>query len=332
MSEILSIANLQVEQGNKAKGTLLLSERNDGSPLETPVLVVHGKDAGPRFCVTAAVHGDEYEGIQAVLELYEELNPAELSGTFIGVPVANPLAYAGLSRTAPQDGGNLNRVFPGQVDGSITSRVAHSLFNALTEWADFHMDLHSGGLSLYLYPYAIYHADGEAGESGRALALATGCDLIAVSRGDEAKGLLYAELTRVGIPSIIVECGGAGVMKSEYARKHKEGILSVMHHLEMLQGTRAKPPRQRVIEKQQKLYAPSGGMVFFTISAGSTVEKGQEIGCIMGTDGTVKDVLRAPRGGLVTWYRAIPVVCPGDLVASIRQVAEVVENKEGKTK
>jgi len=322
-----ALADLQVKRGSRATGRLVLSERNDGTPLETPFLVVRGKNEGPRFCVTGGVHGDEYEGIQAILELYQELGTDDLSGIFIGIPVANPLAFSAISRLTPQDAGNLNRVFPGKIGGSVTQRMAHSLFSALTERADFHMDLHSGGLAEYLYPYAIYHAiDSKVGEASRDLALATGRDLIAVSRGDEATGLLYAELTREGIPSIIVECGGAGHMRSEYADKHKKGILSVMHHLGMVKGTYAKPAKQRIIERQEKLYAPSGGMVHFTIQAGSTVGKGQEIGLILGTDGTVKNTLEAPYTGVVTWCRAIPVVSPGELIASIRQVAEIVEN------
>jgi predicted deacylase len=328
MDDLFSVGGLSVERGQKARGFLRLSENNDGSVLDTPLLVVHGAENGPRLWLTALVHGDEYEGIQALLAVYEALNPAELKGTFVGVSVANPLAYAALARATPQDGLNLNRVFPGEPNGTVTMRMAHSLFTAISQNADFHLDLHGGGLALQLYPHAIYHDYGEAGQQGRAMALASGRDLIAVSRGDEAKGLLYAELTLVGVPSIIVECGGSGMNRNEYASRHKDGILAIMNHLGILSGSVTRPARQRIIEKSEKLYAPSAGLVFFSVVAGSDVNEGDDLGQILGTDGAVKSVLRATSGGVLTWCRHIPPIWPGELIASVRHVAEVVENDE----
>jgi predicted deacylase len=328
MTEAINLSDI-VHSGGKGIGKLRLSDRIDGSPLETPVLVVHGREPGPQLWLTAAIHGDEYEGIQAVLSLYEELDPNRMHGALVGIPVSNPLAYAGLARETPEDGVNLNRVFPGRPDGTVTYRMAHRLFKTVNASADYHIDLHSGGISLYLYPYAIYYADGPAGIQCRDLALAAGPDLITVRHGDDGKGSLYAELARAGVASIIVECGGAGIVKAEYAERHKNGVLNAMRWLGMIDGSFVKTLGQRVIGKGKDLYAPVGGFTIFTIRAGDSVQEGQVIGRILGIDAARKHTLLAPCNGVVTWYRSIPAVSPGELLASIRPVVEVLEGASG---
>lgn len=98
------------------------------SDIEIYVLLCRGREAGPLVVATAGIHGDEYEGIQAVWKVYESLVPDEMRGDFLGVPIAHVTAYRTISRDSPLDGKNLARTFPGQPEGTVTERLAHFLF------------------------------------------------------------------------------------------------------------------------------------------------------------------------------------------------------------
>jgi len=122
-----------------------------GSPeLDLPVLLVRGRNAGKTLVVFAGVHGDEYEGVRSILDLYEELDPATMSGDLLAVPVANPPAFWAASRINPLDERNLARVFPGDSAAAPTDAIAHVLGSALIARADFFLDLHSAGVKLLM--------------------------------------------------------------------------------------------------------------------------------------------------------------------------------------
>src|SRR3954452_6692732 len=126
-------------------------------PLTLTALTVTGAAPGPTLLAVAGVHGDEYEGMEAIRQVFDALDPDRMTGVFIGIPVANPLAYAARSRATPSqvDGLNLARVFPGAPDGTLTRRLAHHLL-ALVERLigpdDLFVDLHSGSADVTFAP------------------------------------------------------------------------------------------------------------------------------------------------------------------------------------
>src|SRR5262245_17819492 len=113
--------------GAKKSFVLEVVPRADGSPIELPVLVVRGAAAGKTLLATAGVHGDEFEGMAAIRQFYESLDPARLVGTFVAAPTANPPAYEAGLRTNPDDRQDLARVFPGDPAGTVTEQIAHTL-------------------------------------------------------------------------------------------------------------------------------------------------------------------------------------------------------------
>src|SRR5262249_35142252 len=127
--------------GTSAVDTLDVTTLPSGGMLQLPVLIASGAAAGQTIVVLGGVHGDEYEGMAAVREVFRRLGPLAMSGTFIGVPVCNPLAFAAGSRTSLIDGQNLARVFPGRADGTISERIAHVLTTLVLPHADFLIDL-----------------------------------------------------------------------------------------------------------------------------------------------------------------------------------------------
>ena len=137
------------------KPRLSISVTNDAA---LPLLVVRGEREGPVLAVSAAVHGDEYEGVRAIFEVFDLLDPAELSGTPLAMPVVNGAAHRACTRTNPADSLNLARVFPGDPQGTITQRIAHTFGCEVIAKADFYLDLHSGGVRYAMPSIAGYEA------------------------------------------------------------------------------------------------------------------------------------------------------------------------------
>lgn len=144
MKKTMTIGDIAAEPGTKGLGLVEVAERSDGSKTSIPVMIVNGKNDGPVLCVAAGIHGDEYVGMAAIKEIARTLDPNEVNGAFIGVPVVNVQAFVASSRTNPFDGLNLNRVFPGKKDGFISEMIAYTFMEEIVSKADYYIDLHTG--------------------------------------------------------------------------------------------------------------------------------------------------------------------------------------------
>ena len=120
--------------GQKTTGWLEVATRADGGVWRLPLLYVTGQRPGPTLVVTAAVHGDEYEGVEAIPQIFQQIAPADLRGKLVMVPICNMPAYEAATRSSPIDGLNLARVFPGDVNGTITQRIAYWIILKKQEW------------------------------------------------------------------------------------------------------------------------------------------------------------------------------------------------------
>src|SRR4051794_27566064 len=162
-----------LEPGTRGDYLAPLGRRPDGSQIGIPLIGVAGAQPGPTLGIIAGIHGDEYEGPEAARALLDELDPAELRGGIICAPVANVAAYEDFHRVGPIDHQDLNRVFPGKSDGSLTERVAAALVREVVEQCTTLLDLHSAGFAYDLYPYVGFNATpGATGEASFALARA----------------------------------------------------------------------------------------------------------------------------------------------------------------
>ncbi|MCB0084828.1 MAG: succinylglutamate desuccinylase/aspartoacylase family protein, partial [Caldilineaceae bacterium] len=153
--------------------------RADGGMWRLPLLSITGATAGPTLVVTAAVHGDEYEGVETISHVYRQVEPAQLRGTLLLMPVCNMPAYETSQRTSPIDGLNLARVFPGAANGSITERIAYWIRERLLTAADFYIDLHSGGVAATIPTLIGYlHDESDLGQRSLAGAKAFGAPVL----------------------------------------------------------------------------------------------------------------------------------------------------------
>ena len=175
-------------------------------PLET--LCLCGAAPGRTLVVTAGVHGCEYVGVQALRRLAVELDPAELSGNVILLPLANPTGfYAGAKQVVPEDGVNLNRAFPGDPAGTLSARLAYALETALYQAADFLADLHSGDCNEALYPLVFFPTAGTEAVNRAALTAARALTVHYRVRSTAQNGL-YSWAVQKNIPALLIERGG----------------------------------------------------------------------------------------------------------------------------
>jgi predicted deacylase len=290
----------------------------DGQTVRLPLLVARGARPGPTMVALGGVHGDEYEGMAAVRAVFRALDPATLSGTFLGVPVCNPPAFAAAARTSPLDGLNLARAFPGRPDGTISERIAHVIETSVTARADFLIDLHSSGSRIAMPLLAGYRAgDDAAGRQARAGALCFGTPVVWAHDSVGVGRSLTGPHGR-GVPWIYTECPSGGWLHPEVAAIYAEGVRNVMRLLAMLPGDPAPVAAPLELagegDVDRGLAAPVSGFLTLRAELLERVAAGAVLGTIERPNGALLAELRAPRAGVVVLVRRSAPVLAGEIV------------------
>lgn len=304
---------------SKARGWLPVSYRPGGGEVAIPWMAIRGAADGPVLAVNGSVHGDEYEGGEAIRELWAELDPASLRGTWIGVPAVNVAAYEMASRVSPLDGLNLNRVFPGDATPTLSGMVARRYFHEIVARSAAVLDLHSGGNPLSMLPLVAYS---EVSPASLALAEQTGLDVL--WRMPPAwSGSLCVAASAAGVPTVTPEIGNDGRLDAGATALMRDVVVNVMRALGLLEareGT-ASPRRRRVV-RGSYIPAPVGGLFQPAVRLGDEVKRGQPVATIRDVFGDVIERIAAPVDGLVCSYRTIPPVMPGDQTVLVGEVVE----------
>ena len=229
-------------RGQKAYGFLEVPAGVDAGT-RIAVAVVHGAKPGPVFAIVSGAHGTEYASIVAVSKLVQMLDPAQVSGTVILVPLVNvPSFEQKVPHVNPVDGKSMNRFYPGKADGTQTERASFLITREVVEKCDHLIDLHGGDLDEDLRPYSYWTKTGNAAQdaTSREMVLAFGLDHIIIStdrpKDPAASRYLENNATTRGKPSITVEAGRAGTVEPEDVAALVDGCLSVMRYLKMLPG------------------------------------------------------------------------------------------------
>jgi predicted deacylase len=286
----------------------------DSSHLELSIIVLSGARSGPKLVCVAGIHGDEPEGMCALMELADELDPTSIKGQLVLVPVANPPAFGAASRVSPLDGADLNRIFPGREDGSASERLAHTLFDCVLRDADFVFALHSWYASGEVLPYVEYgHSIPDTARASLAAARAAGFDLIRIS--DWPEGLMTRVVNEAGIPAIESEIGGLGIVSPEGTQRSKASVRALMAHLGMAEGD-AVPWRGRIVE-QFEIASPCGGFLEVPPLLGAELREGDTLGLVRALDGSVLERITMTRPGLLGAVRRAARIQPGERIARL---------------
>jgi predicted deacylase len=280
---------------------------------------------GPTVLVLGGNHGDEYQGQVAIMKLARELDPSHIHGRLILIPSLNLPAARAATRLSPVDGMNMNRAFPGEAEGTVTSQVAHFLRTVLFPLSDAVIDIHSGGRSMEFIPCAHMHLvpDPEHRRRMYDAMLAWGTEFCFIYADIAGSGLLPVEAENQGKTVVTTELGGGECIPASVHRIAQSGLRNVLIHLGVLKGRvtpREKPPiLTQALSREDYILAPESGIFEVAVELGARVRKGQAVGWIHHLerpDRAPEKIVAAGSGHLIT-MRAPCLTQQGDCVAVI---------------
>lgn len=271
-----------------------VSDNSLGVPWRVPLIVLKGANPGPTLGVTAALHGNELNGIPTIFKLIDKINPQKLSGNLIMVPISNIPGYLHNIRYFT-DNVDLNRIMPGNSKGNSSNLYAHYFISKIVKKFDYLLDLHTASFgrvnSLYI------RADLE-NDQCRTLAYLQNPHII-VQKYDDS-GTLRSWANNHNIPCITIEIGNPNAFQHNLIDETLEGILNTMKHMKMIRGKRKNLIHDTMIcDKSYWIYAKKGGIVDVLPNLTDTIKKGQVIAKVYDVFGQVKETVLSDCDGIV---------------------------------
>lgn len=304
----LGIGTDDIAPGRRATLHLPIAQLYNHNPISMPVHVVHGRQAGPCLFVSAAIHGDELNGIEIIRRLLVRPALNRLKGTLIAVPIVNVLGVLQQSRYLP-DRRDLNRSFPGSDKGSLTARQAHLFMTEIVAKANYGIDLHTGAINRSNLPQIRAQLD-----DAETLRLAEAFGAPVMLNADLRDGSLREAAHQRGITMLLYEAGEALRFDELSIRAGVRGVMAVMRALGMLAPTRARAPlpKPALAAGSQWVRAPGSGVARSLAELGAWVKKGDLLGRVADPFGEQEQDVLAPFAGLVIGRTNIPLVYEGD--------------------
>lgn len=322
-----TVGTATASRGQRVTGTIEVPRGVDAAT-SIPVAVVHGAKPGPVLALVSGAHGTEYASIIALEKLIAMLNPADISGTVIIVPLVNIASFEQkVPHVNPVDGKSMNRMYPGKMDGTQTDRASYLITKQVVERCDHLIDLHGGDLDESLRPYSYWTKTGNENQDrvSREMVLAFGLDHIIISteRPKDPSASRYLENTATtrGKPSITVEAGHAGTVEPDDVSALVDGSLSVMRYLKMLPGKPSNIEHPVWIEKISTIASEQTGIFYPLVRRGAYVEQGMRVGYVTDYVGKTIFEARSPVAGVVLYVCAVPSMTKGATIANVGVVA-----------
>lgn len=317
--------DIDLDREGVQRGVLKVpNSRNDSAwgTLMVPITVV-ANGAGPTVLFTAGNHGDEYEGQVALLNLARELDAKSVSGRVIILPHLNLPAAQAAQRLSPVDGKNMNRIFPGRWDGTISEAIADFVYRQLVARADIVVDIHSGGKSMYFTPSAVIHKLPDPDHQAKCLAAmqAFGAPLGLILEELDARGMLDAAVEDLGKVFVSTEIGGAGALSAGTAAVAARGVRNILIHAGVIEGKIEGGPTRIMDVPDGDCFAtaPVDGLFEPFVDLGQEIAAGAAVGQVH----DLRAPHRAPlavmsaRGGLLIGNRAPGECSTGDMLTMV---------------
>ncbi|WP_066962613.1 succinylglutamate desuccinylase/aspartoacylase family protein [Microbulbifer sp. Q7] len=301
----LQLLGAEVPAGTSTRLAWSPSQHFEGVYSATPVLVVNGAETGPTLCLTAAIHGDELNGIETVRRVMYNLNPQTLKGAVIGVPIVNMQGFHRSSRYLT-DRRDLNRHFPGDKNGSSASRIARSFFDEVVVHCNAIVDLHTGSF----YRTNLPQLRGDL-KNPKVVKLTKGFGSTVVLHSDGAKGTLRRAAVEAGIPTVTLEAGAPMVLDERSVSHSVKGIRTLLNQLGMVSKFRLWGDPEPVYYNSTWQRATTGGIIFSKVELGSTVSKGDLLGTVTNPITNVRKEIRSQYNGRILGMAMNQVVQPG---------------------
>ena len=310
-----SLGELTVAAGRRGFGDLPIAKLVTGSQISLPLQVLHGKAEGPTVWISAAVHGDEIGGVEIVRRVTAHLDPKQMHGTVIAVPVVNVHGFLNGDRYLP-DRRDLNRSFPGSPNGSLAGRVAHLFLSQIVERCDVGIDLHTGSDHRTNLPQIRADLDDP---STLELAEAFGAPVMLHSRVRD--GSMRGSATDMGKTVLLYEGGEAWRFDQEAIKVGTAGVLRVLAKLGVTDfDSDQEVPTPTASRRSRWLRTRRSGIAALDIALGDVVKKGQQLGVVHDSVGRRLGRLNAPIDGIIIGHIQHPLVNQGDAVIHIAEV------------
>ena len=319
----LAVGTARAERGHTATGYIEVPAAADPAT-SIPVVVVHGARPGPVLAIVSGAHGTEYASIIAVERLIGALDPTQVTGSVILVPLVNRASFdQKVVHVNPVDGKSMNRFYPGKSDGTQTERASFLVTREVVDKCDHLIDLHGGDLDESLRPYSYWTKTGrtEQDRISYEMVLAFGLDHIIISaeRPTDPAASRYLENTATtrGKPSITAEAGHAGTVEAEDVDALVRGCQGVMRYLKMLPGA-AEPIANPVwIESIASSTSDEAGIFYPLVKRGAYVAAGTPLGYVTDYFGKKVFEAKAPAAGVVLYICSVPSMAKGGTIANV---------------
>jgi hypothetical protein len=314
----------QVAPGETEQLRYAVSETYLGDPVRMPVTIINGPHPGPTAFLSAAIHGDELNGIEVVREVAQEWDHTDVCGTIVCLPVLNVQGFTAQERYLPIYERDLNRAFPGKQHSTSSNRIAHRIYHNFIAPCDFGLDFHTSTRGRT----NMFHVRADMDdESAARLARAFGTNLIIAGEG--SSGMLRREATDDGIPTITLEMGEAHRFERELIDHALDGVRSVFAEYGIYRQEIVRWPGWRTViegwSEKTWLRADAGGIVEMHHERGDLVHEGETICRITNPFKSDPIVVAAPFTGLLVGVLENPVVYPGNPLCHFVKVDELQE-------
>ncbi|HYO25895.1 MAG TPA: succinylglutamate desuccinylase/aspartoacylase family protein [Lacipirellulaceae bacterium] len=312
----IEVAGVFVNPGERRRLEIPVGRLPTGTGLSLPIVVVNGRKPGPTAWISAAVHGDEVNGVEIIGGVLDRITPADLSGCLITVPIVNVFGFNAQSRYLP-DRRDLNRSFPGSERGSLAAQIAHLFMQEVVRKCQYGIDLHTGSNHRTNLPQvrANLHDD-----ETRRLAEAFAAPVIMHAAAID--GSLRKAATDAGARTIVFEAGEPLRFDDEAIGLGRDGVMRVLAQLKMLKtAPKKKGPHSALIAKTTWVRALNSGILRLDTRLGSTVSARQQLGLVADAFGEDAAPLVAPEEGLVIGHTNNPLVQQGEAVLHLATMA-----------
>ena len=316
-------ADVTVQPGERVTVDLPMARLYTHNAMTLPVQVVHGRRRGPVLFVSAAVHGDEINGVEIIRRLLNSRALNSLRGTLLAIPVANPFGFIQRARYLP-DRRDLNRSFPGTAKGSLAARLAHLFMTEIASRCDYGIDLHTGSNFRSNLPQVRIGLD-----DPETLELATAFGAPIVVPSELREGSLREAVAALGKPVLVYEAGEALYFNEPAIRVGLRGIINLMRHVGMLPAAHRKKHREPVVtDRTSWVRASISGIFTRKVKLGDMVKKRSLLGVLSDPLGDDREEVRAPFSGIVIGELKLPLAHEGDALIHLAKVSDHDEAEE----
>ncbi len=272
----ITIGNLTAQAGTKVQGLVKVYDTDTF----VPTTIINGSTQGKNILVTAGVHGGEYPGIVASMRIAAKINPQDVRGSITILHPVNTQSFEKrTSEIIPEDGKNLNSIFPGKKDGTLGDKIAHFV-GSIQDGKDFHMDLHSGDIHEHAMPFVYFpgKCSEEVSQVARAAAKSLDMDYMVKSTSTKAA---YSSGAIKGVPGLLLERGGCGLLDEDEVKSYEKDIMSILNYFGVVEASQdqdKKVPRE--INEAVYLQSSNTGCWFPNVNSGEYLTEGKCLGYV----------------------------------------------------